>query len=180
MAQLIEENRDKNEEYLNLLVDLQIGVPSKYCPLLTKLRDKISYEIIDANFDATLRYDLNAQLDGIPKHKKLCHGDFKPSNIIITEDGTPFILDLAHSTQGNASADAARTYFLLLLNGDIFSVLNPISSCFVIKVIPISSIFINGFLLLPHPNQLWATKGSASFCTAGLKLLIMNKGENKK
>ena len=35
------------------------------------------------------------------------------------EDGTPYILDWSHATQGNASADAARTYLLFWLNGDI-------------------------------------------------------------
>ena len=55
----------------------------------------------------------------MPKHNKVCHGDFNPSNIIIAEDGTPYILDWSHATQGNASADAARTYLLFWLNGDI-------------------------------------------------------------
>ena len=54
----------------------------------------------------------------MPKHAKVCHGDFNPSNIIITEDGTPYILDWAHATQGNASADVARTYLLFCLAGD--------------------------------------------------------------
>ena len=35
------------------------------------------------------------------------------------KDGTPYILDWAHATQGNASADAARTYLIFWLNGDI-------------------------------------------------------------
>jgi RIO-like serine/threonine protein kinase len=55
----------------------------------------------------------------MPKHNKVCHGDFNPSNIVITEDGTPYILNWAHATQGNVSADAARTYLLFWLNGDI-------------------------------------------------------------
>ena len=42
-----------------------------------------------------------------------------PSNIIITDDGVPYILDWSHATQGNASADVARTYLLFWLNGDI-------------------------------------------------------------
>ena len=52
----------------------------------------------------------------MPKHTKVCHGDFNPSNIIITADGTPYILDWSHATQGNGSADAARTYLLFKLN----------------------------------------------------------------
>ena len=52
----------------------------------------------------------------MPKHKKVCHGDFNPSNIIITEDNKAYILDWSHATQGNASADVARTYLLFCLN----------------------------------------------------------------
>jgi RIO-like serine/threonine protein kinase len=54
----------------------------------------------------------------MPKHNKVCHGDFNPSNIVITADGTPYILDWAHATQGNASADVARSYLLFCLSGD--------------------------------------------------------------
>ena len=50
-------------------------------------------------------------------HKKLCHGDYNPSNVVIKPDGTACILDWAHVTQGNASADAARTYLLFSIEG---------------------------------------------------------------
>ena len=51
------------------------------------------------------------------RHVKLCHGDFNPSNVIITADGTPYVIDWAHATQGNAAADVARTYLLFYLQG---------------------------------------------------------------
>ena len=51
------------------------------------------------------------------KHNKVCHGDFNPSNVIITPDGTPYVIDWSHATQGNGAADAARTYLLFMLNG---------------------------------------------------------------
>ncbi len=119
LAQLMLENPEKKDKYLEFFVDLQIEVQSKSCPLLTKLRDKMSRKISQTDFDATTRYELFTRLDDMPKHSKLCHGDFNPSNIIITEDGTPYILDWSHATQGNGSADAARTYLLFWLNGDI-------------------------------------------------------------
>jgi thiamine kinase-like enzyme len=53
----------------------------------------------------------------MPKHKKLCHGDFNPSNIIINPEGKAYIIDWSHATQGNASADVARTYLLFVLQG---------------------------------------------------------------
>ncbi len=119
LATLMEENEEKKSEYLELLVDLQLEVQSKTCPLLNKLKDKMSRKISESSLDATNKYELHTRLEGMPKHKKVCHGDFNPSNIIITEDGTPYILDWSHATQGNASADAARTYLLFWLSGDI-------------------------------------------------------------
>ncbi len=119
LARLMEENPEKKDEYLEMFVDLQIEVQSKSCPLLTKLKDKMNRKISQTDFDATTRYDLHTRLDAMPKHTKLCHGDFNPSNIIITDDGKAYILDWSHATQGNASADAARTYLLFWLAGDI-------------------------------------------------------------
>ena len=118
LAELMEENADKKDEYLELLVDLQLEVHSKVSPLLNKLKDKMNRKISESSLDATTRYELHTRLEGMPKHKKVCHGDFNPSNIIITENGTPYILDWAHATQGNASADVARTYLLFCLNND--------------------------------------------------------------
>ena len=118
LAQLMEKNPDKKDEYLELFVDLQLSVQSKTCPLLNSLKDKMNRKISQANLDATTRYDLHTRLEGMPKHNKVCHGDFNPSNIIIAEGGTPYILDWSHVTRGNASADAARTYLLFCLNGD--------------------------------------------------------------
>ena len=119
LAQLMAEDEDKKGEYLELLVDLQLEVQSKTCPLLNKLKDKMNRKISQSELEATTKYDLHTRLEGMPKHNKVCHGDFNPSNIIIAEDGTPYILDWSHATQGNASADAARTYLLFWLSGDI-------------------------------------------------------------
>lgn len=119
LAQLMQEAPDHVDDYLNQLVDLQLNVQSHTCPMLNKLKDKMNRKISQADLDATTRYDLHTRLEGMPKHNKVCHGDFRPSNIIISEDGTPYILDWSHVTQGNASADAARTYLLFWLKGEM-------------------------------------------------------------
>ena len=119
LAQLMEENPEGKREYIELLVDIQMSVHSKTCPMLNKLKDKMNRKISATELDATTRYDLHTRLEGMPKHNKVCHGDFNPSNIIITDDGVPYILDWSHATQGNASADVARTYLLFWLSGDI-------------------------------------------------------------
>ena len=119
LAQLMTENPDEFDEYLERFVDIQMEIHSKKAPLLTKLMDKMNRKIDQADIDATTRYDLHTRLEGMPRHNKVCHGDFNPSNIIITDDGTPYIIDWAHATQGNASADVARTYLLFWLDGNI-------------------------------------------------------------
>ncbi len=118
LAALMEEQPDKRDAYFEQFVDLQLEVHAKTCPLLTKLKDKMNRKITQTELNATTRYDLHTRLESMPRHAKLCHGDFNPSNIIIAEDGTPYIIDWSHATQGNASADAARTYLLFMLNGD--------------------------------------------------------------
>lgn len=118
LQQLIDENPDKKDEYIETLVDLQMLVHSKRSPLLGKLKDKMNRKISQTTLDATTRYELHTLLESMPKHNKVCHGDFNPSNIIISDDGTPYILDWSHVTQGNASADVARTYLLFWLAGE--------------------------------------------------------------
>ena len=120
LEQLMKEDTEgeRLDEYLELLVDLQMKVHATTCPMLNKLKDKMNRKISQTDLDATTRYDLHTRLESMPKHNKVCHGDFNPSNIIIAEDGTPYILDWSHATQGNASADAARTYLLFRLAGD--------------------------------------------------------------
>ena len=118
LAKLMEENPDKYDEYLELFVDLQLQVQSHSSQTLNSLKDKMDRKISQADLDATTRYDLHTRLHSMPKHNKVCHGDFNPSNIIIGDDGAAYILDWSHVTRGNASADAARTYLLFCLEGN--------------------------------------------------------------
>lgn len=146
LQQLMDENPDKLDEYLELFVDLQMEVHSKRAPLLNKLKDKMNRKISQADLNATIRYDLHTRLEAMPKHNKVCHGDFNPSNIIISTDGTPYIIDWSHATQGNASADVARTYLLFWLAGkmnvaekylDLFCLKSDTAKQYVQKWVPI-------------------------------------------
>lgn len=119
LEQLMSENPADKDKYLKQFVDIQCAVLEKTCPLLTELKVKMNRKISQADLDATTRYELHTRLNGMPNHSHVCHGDFNPSNIIIAENGEAYVLDWSHVTQGNASADAARTYLLFWLHGDI-------------------------------------------------------------
>lgn len=117
LAKLMEENPDRIDEYLSLFVKIQKEIFAKEAPLLNKIKDKFNRKISASRYDATIRYELHTRLDSMKNHRKICHGDFTPSNIIITPGEDWYILDWSHVTQGNAAADAARTYMLFCLKG---------------------------------------------------------------
>ena len=120
LAQLMEEEPEKLETYMEMFVDLQLSVHKQKVATIKRLRHKLMDQINSLkDLNATVRYELAVRLESMPKHTKLCHGDFNPSNVVIKPDGSYAILDWAHATQGNASADAARTYLLFWLGGDI-------------------------------------------------------------
>ena len=118
LATLIAENPAKHAEYIMRLIDIQLSMHALTAPDLNKQRDKFWRKIEISGLDATTRYELHARLDSMPKHNKLCHGDFNPSNVIITPDDRACVIDWSHATIGNASADTARTYLLFKLAGE--------------------------------------------------------------
>ena len=117
LQEIMDENPEKLEEYMDLFVDLQLKVLAQRAPMLNKLKDKMQRKIAETDLNATMKYDLNTRLESMPKNNQICHGDFNPSNIIIKPDGIPYVIDWAHVTQGNGAADAARTYLLFNLDG---------------------------------------------------------------
>lgn len=115
LAQIMKEDPRNLKKYMEDMVDLQLEIHSKRAPLLNKLKDKLVRQINSLDMiDNIKKYDLLTRLDGMPKHVKVCHGDFNPHNIIVSNDKM-YVLDWVHATQGNASADAARTYLLFAL-----------------------------------------------------------------
>ena len=116
---LMREHPEKQDEYLNLFVDTQLNILSKRVPLLTPIKDKFRRKLSEAtNIDDNVKYDLMHRLEGMKNHRKLCHGDYNPSNVIVMENGEVCVIDWSHVTQGNASADAARTFLLFSMNGE--------------------------------------------------------------
>jgi len=122
LAKLINENPHKSDEYFSRMVDIQLDMHSHSAQRLRHLTDKMQEKISQSGLDATTRYELHTRLSSLAKHNKLCHGDFVPDNIIITPDDKAYVIDWSHATQGNASADAARTYLRLeLADNDQFA-----------------------------------------------------------
>lgn len=112
LYQLIEENPEKTDDYLDILVSIQTQIHNHKCPQLPILKEKLTNYINQTSLDEYTKIDLLDVLNGAPKHKKLCHGNFTPHNVIFSGEKA-YITDWNHANQGNASADVARTYLWL-------------------------------------------------------------------
>lgn len=118
LEKLINENPEKEDEYMKLFVKTQREIHSHRHMLLTKFSDKLIMKILNSELSASTRYDLSIKLNNMPKGASVCHGDFNPSNVMIDEGGEVFVIDWSHASQGNLIADVTKTYMLFKLNNE--------------------------------------------------------------
>lgn len=111
---------------LNILTSRIWNIPKyakKAAEIHYKIQKEISSELIDnkaklkeniANADL-LRKDTKKiiydYIDSLPNGNNLCHGDFHPDNIIITNKAS-YVIDWMTATKGNPHSDIARTSIL--------------------------------------------------------------------
>ncbi len=160
LQQLMDEQPDKKEEYLNLFVDIQLDMHGRKAPLLNKIQDKMHRKVSQSTFDATTRYELHTRLNAMPKHDKVCHGDFNPSNIIISDRGVPYILDWSHATQGNPRR-TRRAHSCCSASWARRSWPSAIWNCSAPRATPPSSTSKSGFPSSPRPSRSRASRRSA-------------------
>jgi tRNA A-37 threonylcarbamoyl transferase component Bud32 len=147
ISTLMKEYPEKIDHYLELFVKVQLVVLENEVPMLNRIKEKFREKLEKSdNIDENIKYELLQRLEGMKNHKKLCHGDFHPSNVIVQENGNVYVIDWSHVTQGNASADAARTFLLFSMDGkeelaeqylDLFSNMSGIEKSEVQRWIPI-------------------------------------------
>ena len=147
LEELMNLHPEKEDEYLELFVRIQLEVIDKRITLINSMKEKYKRKINEnQTIDNSIKYELLQRLEGIEAHEYLCHGDFNPSNIIIKENGEHFIIDWAHVTKGNTSGDVALTYLLFKMNGkdelaekyfDLFTKLSGMDKGLIQRWIPI-------------------------------------------
>jgi len=106
-------DRDKRNQAIQVLVNLQCEVHKVHASSLPKLTDRLAWRIKTVEYlDEPQKGDLLSFLhimDG--DFDNLCHGDFHPHNILY--DGSKhWIVDWVDAAAGNPLADACRTYLI--------------------------------------------------------------------
>ena len=105
--------------YLKEFVAIQCEIFSKTSERMGNLADKLDKQISASALPKETRYDLHMRLQSMPRGKALCHGDFNPTNVIITASGDWRVIDWSHVRLGDPLADVARTYLLFWLSGHV-------------------------------------------------------------
>ena len=105
--------------YLKEFVAIQCEIFSKTSERMGNLAEKLDKQISASGLPKETRYDLHMRLQSMPRGKALCHGDFNPTNVIITPNGEWRVIDWSHVRLGDPLADVARTYLLFWLSGHV-------------------------------------------------------------
>lgn len=114
LAQIMDEEPENRDDYLDDMVEIQLDIHEHTLSGVTKLKDSLRAQIESLDvIDHIKKYELLTRLDSAPKHIKLCHGNFGPENIIVTDNDEVYIIDWVGASIGNASADIAKTYLKL-------------------------------------------------------------------
>ena len=108
---------EQKKKWMRYLCEIQRSFHEKTNSLLQPLHDMLTGKIKQAHLDLDLRDKILDKLGRLPKDCRVCHGDFEPSNIIVTPEGSAYILDWSRAAVGNPWADNAVSYLSMILEG---------------------------------------------------------------
>ena len=95
------------------LAELQVTTHQKSITRLPSYKDRLRYDIgKTSQLTDELRKKAFATLDALPDGQNLCHGDYHPGNVFLTDHG-PVIIDWMTACSGSPWADVARTSLIL-------------------------------------------------------------------
>ncbi|MCA0174258.1 aminoglycoside phosphotransferase family protein [Bacillus sp. RAR_GA_16] len=111
IGNLLLENRDHAEYYMELSVNIQQSIHQINADSFEPMTEKLTRQIKAADqLSQNQKATLIRKLKKMPVKKQLCHGDFHLFNLIMDDQVT--IIDWVDASAGNSQADVYRTYLL--------------------------------------------------------------------
>lgn len=114
VGELLLNNIERAEHYINICVNVQKNIHAVEIDteLLEPMSKKLHHQIewVD-HLNQTQKNTLLSRLDKMTYKPRLCHGDFHPFNLIMSDDKV-YIIDWVDSSSGDIRADVYRTYLL--------------------------------------------------------------------
>jgi tRNA A-37 threonylcarbamoyl transferase component Bud32 len=102
-------------KYARQLAEIQVQINKQSITGLPSYKDQLSHAIRNTtHLNDDLRGKVLTILSALPNGQNLCHGDYHPGNILITQRG-PVVIDWMTACTGDPAADVARTHLLLTI-----------------------------------------------------------------
>ena len=112
LGDLLAENIEQVEYYLNISIDIQQEIHRVNADALEPMKEKLRRQIKSAHIlEERHKSCLLNKMDSITFENSLCHGDFHLYNLIMS-DNKVTIIDWVDSSIGDKRADIYRTYLL--------------------------------------------------------------------
>lgn len=114
MLDQMQADPERVDEMAQQMAELHAELHTRTASGLPRQHQRLRSQIERADFaPPELRAAALQRLEQLPQGQALCHGDFHPNNIILTETG-PILIDWVDATEGSPAADVARTRLLML------------------------------------------------------------------
>lgn len=121
LDRVMAENPADKDELYSEFVKLQLKIHSYKDDSLPDSAEKAAYAVRCAlKGDASEKALLSSSVLRRKGRRGLCHGDFNPTNVIMSDKGE-FIIDWAHLSCGNVLFDVAATYVYLCGADPVFA-----------------------------------------------------------
>ncbi|PEK92143.1 phosphotransferase family protein [Bacillus mycoides] len=120
VGELLLNNLSKAEHYISICVSVQQKIHAIYVRSdEIELMEKRLYRQINSvhDLDEKQKGNILKKLDSITFEPRLCHGDFHPLNLIMS-NGDVNIIDWVDASSGDIRADVFRTYLLYSQNSE--------------------------------------------------------------
>ncbi|GGA76406.1 phosphotransferase family protein [Ornithinibacillus halotolerans] len=115
LGELFLRNKEKAIDYINMSINVQKEIHSITTTSLESMTSKLKRQILSTKkITENQKTILNTLLDKMSFEEKLCHGDFHLFNLILSKDGTVYIIDWVDASVGDIRADICRSYLLYL------------------------------------------------------------------
>ncbi|MRX52691.1 hypothetical protein HMPREF3291_21940 [Bacillus sp. HMSC76G11] len=101
---------------LKMMARLHASIHEKSAESLKTQKSSIEMKIHASSLSDAEKTAILDHLVCLSSGKQLCHGDFHPDNILIS-DGNPVVIDWADAVCGHPMADLARTILILRFGG---------------------------------------------------------------
>ncbi|HUF00387.1 MAG TPA: aminoglycoside phosphotransferase family protein [Anaerolineales bacterium] len=100
-------------KHARLLAELQAKIHQESIPGLPSYKDRLHDDIGKApQLTDDWRRGVFALLEALPDRQNVCHGDYHPGNVLLTQTG-PVVIDWMTACSGSPWADVARTSLIL-------------------------------------------------------------------